>query len=312
MRPLEDWDEEYVTTEVPQLEESACLEIKASGMFSLTSRGQPDGHMKEELAKQVSAFSNAGDGFLVFGIDDRAKSLDAGVPITIGHQPVKDWIEAHIPNLVYPPVTQCECKVIQVRPMHAPDRGLVVISIPLSERRPHWVLTAGEQAYIRAGAHSLPMRPQTLLDISSRVGTSSTEILDLEEARFLGQQGTVAAYSFEVFVRLLNGPICEKWAFEMAVQSGPVEIGLNPQDMGKSLFLLGQEPLFPSRRTRVSARSICLRQEKDRKEGTIEILAVLYTGSAWPARRTFGLRDLDPMLKQLISGSGAGLLDEDE
>jgi len=301
MRQLEDWDEEYLANEIAQLDESSWLEKKASSKFNVNTKGHPDGDTREELAKQVSAFSNSGQGFLVYGIGDKSKAIDTGVPTTIGRQSLKDWIEAHIPKIVYPPVTQSECRVIHLPAFHATDKGVLVISIPLSERRPHWVTDPKEVAYIRAGAHSLPMHHQTLLDISNRGTASEVMILDIEEAKSIGRQGSVTVGCFEVFVRLLNGPICERWFFEMAVQSGPVEIGLDTQHLEKSLCRLGQEPLFPSRRTRVSAGPIFLRHDEEREQGSIEILAVLYTGSARPTCRSFGPQDLGPMLQRMAA-----------
>jgi hypothetical protein len=130
MRPLEDWDDVYVANDIKAADESATLEKKASGKFALTARGQPDAATKDELAKQASAFSNAGDGFIVYGIEDN-KTLDGGVPTVVGRQPTKEWVEALLPKLVYPPVTRCAAKVIQVPGHHAPDKAVLVVYVPL-------------------------------------------------------------------------------------------------------------------------------------------------------------------------------------
>jgi hypothetical protein len=134
---------------------------------------------REELAKQVCAFSNAGDGFLVYGIIDKVGGLDPGVEDAIGRQPVKAWVEQYIPALpIHPPVTGCQAKLIHcpaiTRPAAAPwwYTSPQAIDAPLGHR--------GDGASIprcRLALH--PMRLQTLLDISSRGSTPVVEIEDI-------------------------------------------------------------------------------------------------------------------------------------
>jgi hypothetical protein len=75
MLPLDEWDVDYILNDVRDADESNELEKKASGKFTLTAKGTPDAETKEELAKQVSAFSNSGQGFIVYGIGDN-KALE--------------------------------------------------------------------------------------------------------------------------------------------------------------------------------------------------------------------------------------------
>lgn len=296
MRPIADWDEEFIRTDVAEANESAVLENKASGKFVLNAGGQPDGATKDELAKQVCAFSNAGDGFIVYGIADN-KTLDGGVPMLIGRQPIKDWVEAAIPKLVFPPVTQCAARVFQIAGHHEAANCLLVVYVPLSDRRPHWVTNPQEIPYIRAGAHSLPMRPQTLLDISSR-GTASAALI--EGLNPIGVPGfpttTVNDYQIQPHVKLLNGPVCTLWSFELRVRTGRGKI-IFPSNLGAKItkedhvYLVGTEPLFPGRSTPVSG--IPFRFEYDRSSGQLELSATLHAGSAQPVQRTFGILDID-------------------
>lgn len=261
MRPLDEWDDLYILGEVVAAEESAVLEKKAEGKFVLTTRGQPDGVTKDELAKQVSAFSNTGDGFIVYGIDDN-KKLDAGVPISIGSQSLKDWVEAAIPKLVYPPVTNSAAKLIDVSSHHLPGKCVLVIAVQLSERRPHWVTNPQEVAYIRAGAHSLPMRPQTFLDIASRTPSAAGVM------RGLGQIGdpelnkhlNVWVCRFNPVIELLTGPPCELWSLELTLQNkgefrvpGPCNATVIEQD---TITFHGVKPLFPRAKTRACAINV--------------------------------------------------------
>jgi hypothetical protein len=304
MESLDNWNQEYVTTTVRLEDESAMLEKKSSGKFSLTAKGHPDGATKDELAKQVAAFSNSGDGFLVYGIDDDKKTLDAGVPILIGTQPTKDWVEAIIPKLVYPSVSGCEAKMVQVAGHHASGMGVLVIAVPLSEQRPHWV-GPNEVPYIRAGAHSIPMRPQTFLDIASRENAAAAEIEGIGPVGNPSFAGSVKTYSIQPFVRLLNGPVSDRWAFEMKVRSGRIKIKY-PSNLGakitsdQHLYLLGNEPLFPGRSTPVSP--LPFHVDWDGAVGNNEIEAVLYVSSASPVRRIFTVNDIDQFHAKITGG----------
>jgi len=84
--PLDEWDENYLLA-LAGPEETSDLEKKASPKFD------PEGDKKgtrEELAKQVCAFSNSGDGYLVYGIaEGTAARLDIGIKDKVGNQPVK-------------------------------------------------------------------------------------------------------------------------------------------------------------------------------------------------------------------------------
>jgi hypothetical protein len=296
MRPLEEWDEDYIDNVIRTADESAWLEKKASAKFVLTTRGQPDDDTKQELAKQVSAFSNAGQGHLVYGIDDINKTIDAGVPEFIGRQPVKAWIEQVVPTLVFPPICQCVAQWIHL-PANDPGRGVLVVSIPLSERRPHWVISGPQEiAYIRAGEHSLPMRLQTVLDIASRGTTSQIEIESLGRRgkRTIDDRGHVQ-YEINPLVRLVAGPVCELWSFEMKILSG--SSGLSKptsraeSDHASYLYIIGERPLFPGRSTPVAPNPFSL--DFAPGGGDLRILTIAYADSAQPVRREFTLADLE-------------------
>jgi hypothetical protein len=315
MRPLEEWDEDYINNEIRPADESDWLEKKASAKFSLKG-GRPDEDTKQELAKQVSAFSNAGQGYLVYGIDNN-KNLDTGVPELIGRQPVSEWIEGAIPGLVYPPVTQCVARLIRL-PAHAPDRGVLVVSIPLSESRPHWVTSPREAAYIRAGSHSSPMRLQTMLDLASRGTTSQGEIETLdsvrrpgvnEKVKMLGSVGrpygvnaNVKLFDILPRVRLVAGPVCDQWAFEITdvcgegvfhvgSAHGPMyrQVGGGGRTVG--VCFVGGMPLFPHRSTPVTKERFSFSCRVGTEQ--VRLMAVLYAGSARPVRREFTLGDLE-------------------
>lgn len=299
MRRLGDWDEDYILNNIMLAEESNMIEKKACQKFSLNNKQKPDGGTKEELAKQVSAFSNSGSGFIVYGITDE-KTLDEGVPIAVGDQSTKDWVEAIIPNLVSPSTIGCQAKIIRVANHHKDDKAILVVSVPLSERRPHWVVTnKQEHAYIRAGAHSCPMGRQTFLDLASRTSASEALIESINPVGPARFEGSAILCRIQPRVRLINGPICEKWAFELEIQSGRGKIKF-PTNLGakitsdEHLYLINTDPLFPGRSTPISSMPFTVEFDRELTVGSLEIVASLYAGSSRPIRRVFTCDDIDP------------------
>ena len=66
MQPLSEWDEALIRA-IALPGESDAVEKKSS----LALERMPRPELRAEIAKQVCAFANAGDGFLVFGIKTR-------------------------------------------------------------------------------------------------------------------------------------------------------------------------------------------------------------------------------------------------
>jgi hypothetical protein len=300
MHPLlAEWDEKYIR-EIAAPGESADLEKKSAALLDPVGDKKAT---KEELAKQVCAFANSGPGFLVYGAVDTG-GLDAGVLDLVDRQPIKAWVEAIIPTLLYPPINNCEAKFIQVPGHHAADRGVVVVAIPLSDHRPHWVSGGKEEAYIRAGEHSFPMKRQTFLDISSHGAISHGVIETLNVLS--GPQ--LAADADQLFllnpkVYLESGPVCELWSFELCVPRKRGRfVGQVPANARRfedhEIRFQGEEPLFPRKLTQVGVSNFQLLLAPGITPD-LEITAVLCMGSNLPIVRKFSaaLDVLEPALK---------------
>ena len=304
MRPLYEWDADYLD-ELAGQDETASFEKKAA-----------EGLTPQKIAQGVCAFANSGEGFIAFGFKEEKDGggLDAGVPATKGRQTVKDWAEALIPKLHQPPIEGCEARLIR-HPTHQPDRGVLVVAVPLSERRPHWTRDE-EKSYLRVGAHSASMRPQTFLDISSRGPTSKGMILDLgitaRPSRMEPgiRDGQSRAFLVSPTVTVESGPLCELWAFELrsitayctfdimhklpsSAQGAPALVRLSGVHPDISVpttgvfYLKSKEPLFPKRVSDVLPADASMSLTIPRETQEVGFSARLYLGSAPPVVAQF-------------------------
>ncbi len=84
MKPIAEWNEEYILS-LPSGEVD-WVEFKSSRSLDLTRPGVKEAEVRNELSKQLSAFSNAGGGALVYGVSDPTpgeplKVSDGGVSL---------------------------------------------------------------------------------------------------------------------------------------------------------------------------------------------------------------------------------------
>jgi hypothetical protein len=278
--PIGDWDAAYVLSIATPLE-TAELEKKGSALMD--PQGNRDKTVKE-LAKQVSAFANSGDGFIVYGID-KDGGLDGGVTDAYGRQPIKAWVEGLIPTLVQPTVHNCQARFIQA-PSHAGGRGALVVFVPLSERRPHWVPGSPDIPYIRAGEHSSPMPLQSFLDISSRGTVTAAEIESLGrigESEY-DQEQHVHKFYINPVVRLVSAPPCTLWALRLSIPESAGEFrshAIGSTVRPHEVTIRGLDPLFPQVSTPAASHNI----ELWIRHG--KVAARLSAGAAPPVTRTF-------------------------
>jgi hypothetical protein len=291
--PLSDWGAEDVLS-VVSASEALGLERKASCKLD------PEGNRKEtkeELAKQVCAFSNSTRGFLVYGCKDEkvGGGLDDGAPeILVGRESAKSWVEARVPELLTPPVHGCQARHIHVPDYHAPGRGVLVVEVPLSPSRPHWVkIDNRDVPFIRAGEHSSPMGLQTFLDISSRGPTALGEILGLGKIGGPERIGTEEwRYVLNPLVQVVSGPACELWGFELSVPKGQgvfrVSAGFNASVIeDHAIRFRAYMPLFPRWPT-----PVCTVNVEFHGRGGAVIRATLCVGSAQPVEKRFSEHEL--------------------
>lgn len=299
MEDISNWDADYLTNEILPLVENVSVEKKAEGKFSFNTSKKVDGETTAELAKQVSGFANSGTGFIVYGITNDNK-LDVGVPKLIGRQPIKDWVEAVIPKLVYPELTTCQAREISVPGHHTVNRCVLIVQVPLSDRRPHWTLSPSEISYIRAGAHTFPMRPQSLLDIASRQGGSTAE-LALRHADAPNQTHKICKFNLVPLIRLLNGRPSDVWGLDLRLSRPNVRLPLTSDtpdspfsEVTNSQHFLIRRPalLFPGRMTPAVLNPIEITWDQRASELPFDLEMTLYLESGFKTTKVYSSDEL--------------------
>lgn len=104
-------------------------------------------HAKTELSKDISAFANANGGWLIIGVDEKENQICGTAPL-FGRQKVDEWISNVIVSFIEPKPFY-HLKVISIGESAA-DRVVVLINVPESSKRPHYV-NQKNHYYIRSG-----------------------------------------------------------------------------------------------------------------------------------------------------------------
>lgn len=112
--------------------------------------------LKEKLGWAVSGFANSGGGYFIAGINGNGDA-DNGVPLKIGKQDLRDWVDNIVHNVEPPP--RYDIKLIQNpqgRGTIQPNSAVLVVYIYESYVGPH--MAPDGCYYIRAGAHTVPAK----------------------------------------------------------------------------------------------------------------------------------------------------------
>ena len=134
-KPAAEWHEDYVLS-LP-IGESDKLERKGARLLDLTISDVREDTVRDELAKQLSAFANTGGGALIYGVGDDGGVDMGGVSRMIrGRTSTKAWLEDLIPVLTDYEVVGVN--VYEVSPKEQdsaiePGKALYVVDIPDSD-----------------------------------------------------------------------------------------------------------------------------------------------------------------------------------
>jgi len=154
-RPLSQWDEDYILS-LPK--ENNEFDRKGSKLLDLTLDGVKEGHVLDELAKQLSAFANMRGGKIIYGLTNDGTVDNGGVSTQIKEGGTKEWLERQVAVL-----TDYEILGVGVREFvpESPNsqiqqgKALYLIDVPDSDRAPHQS-RRDHKYYVRLNSQSQP------------------------------------------------------------------------------------------------------------------------------------------------------------
>jgi hypothetical protein len=179
-KPVSEWTEDDVLSLPPG--ENDTFERKGSELLDLTLARVREDAVRDELAKQLSAFANMGGGQIIYGLTNAGTVDNGGIARSVkGRQSTKEWLEDVIPTL-----TDFEIvgfNVYEIPPNAtgsslAADKSIYVVDVPDSERAPHQS-KRDLKYYVRLGSKSLPAPHRLIEDIRNRARHPQLEVHDL-------------------------------------------------------------------------------------------------------------------------------------
>lgn len=178
------WTEKYILA-LPS--ESDSFERKGTHLLDITLSTVKEAAVRQELAKQLSAFANTGGGAIIYGLTNDGEIDKGGVSTRAkGNQPMKEWLEDIIPILTDYEITGVNA--LEIGPKGKRSRiekgkALYVVEVPGSDRAPHQS-NIDQKYYVRLGGKSRPASHRLIEDIRGRLKHPSLELVSVEVTHF--------------------------------------------------------------------------------------------------------------------------------
>ena len=138
------------------------------------SSATPTRELSKKLAFAASGFSNTGGGLFLAGVDATGNA-DGGIPLHIGRQDLRDWVDQVIHQVL--PHPNYEVVMIEdAQGRGTINNGHAVLAVIFSEslQAPH--MAPDNRYYIRAGAHTVGANHFIVEAIWAKRNTSSPRI----------------------------------------------------------------------------------------------------------------------------------------
>lgn len=319
-KPLADWNEDDVLA-LPAGENDS-FERKGSRMLDLTLPQVNEGHVLDELAKQLSAFANTGGGQIIYGITNAGTIDNGGIAPDIKGS-TKEWLEDVIPIL-----TEFEIlgfNVYEIQPKAsgsslAVGRSLFVIDVPDSDRAPHQS-KRDLKYFVRLGGKSRPASHRLIEDIRNRARHAKLEVHSLRiiQASHFGQTPRASQFDISLSVNLqcrLRNAGRVRAANACLAISATAQLYANTSLTGDefywrrgqpgTLLMEIRSPLYPSMEIEllflIQLPLQILNAEQDHPPFTVggvdpcdaRFWFTIFADSAPPERQEFKLNDIDP------------------
>lgn len=180
MKPTVDWTEDDVLSLPPG--ENDSFERKGAPLLDLTLPQVREDSVRDELAKQLSAFANTGGGRIIYGLTNSGAVDSGGVARSVrGRQSTREWLENVIPTLTDLEIVGFNVFEILPKPTGsslASDKSIYVVDVPNSELAPHQS-KRDLRYYVRLGGNSQPASHRLIEDIRNRSRHPKLEVHDL-------------------------------------------------------------------------------------------------------------------------------------
>lgn len=181
------------------------------------------------LSKYFSAFANSGGGIIIFGIKklkERANELDE-----ISFNTVSGfWIKNLIENNISPKIDNVE--VYEVHNTQNNNTGVIVVSIPKSNLRPH--MASDNRYYFRVGNKTELMLEQSVREMYNLASASNMEFIGIVNTQGVPtlENGKILNINFypKFFVKNSGSAVENNFKFELWL----------PSEFHDSLFLAMQ------------------------------------------------------------------------
>jgi hypothetical protein len=329
-KPVAKWEEDDVLSLPPG--ENDTFERKGAPLLDLTIPGVNENDVRDELAKQLSAFANTGGGQIIYGLTNSGAVDNGGVARSVrGRQTTKEWLENVIPNL-----TEFEIigfNVYEILPKLtgtslAPDKSMYMVDVPDSDRAPHQS-RRDLRYYVRISGNSLPAPHRLIEDIRNRARHPKLRIENLRVYNALSLSQPIVSKlksNFELTISLACD-VCNVGRVQARTSclqlsatvpiSSPSSLGGNeyfPRASAPGTVLLElRNPLYPGMRFPLSCQILFRAEVEVLSQGEsltlggansddVRLLITSFADSAPEQKQEFKLSDIDagPYLAQVI------------
>lgn len=255
--------------------ESTYLEFKRGDVF-LSPK------IKEDIAKDISAFANADGGTIIYGIEEKNHLAEQIFPCN-GRIITKDWLNQVVNSTIARRIKGVNYKEILINGKI--EETVWIVEVPRSIDAPHQVIKT-KKFHKRHGTIILEMEEFEIRDLYHRANLTNLEI---QELRIQSKQLSFDESEYEIFFNVKNIGVGYEPHYKMKIETELKFDGLDnliseyyTTDNGRQIFVYvipNQCPIFQEEETKVISGRVTLNREKYGLFSGGKIIVTLYYSS---------------------------------